>query len=103
LAGPVKSSTLVGAGEFAYEGQITSTQEYRGISTWAVLDARRNGDENNDGLIEVSELVKYVQKMVPSIPKGLARAVPRSEPVFGVQTPRFDSTGGDFALVNRLQ
>jgi hypothetical protein len=38
-----------------YEGQITSTGEYRGIFTWAVLDALRNGDEDNDGFIELSE------------------------------------------------
>jgi hypothetical protein len=67
-----------------------------------VLDALRNGDENNDGLIELSELVKYVQKVVPGIANGLARDVTRSEPVFGVQRPRFGSVGGDFALVKRL-
>jgi hypothetical protein len=95
--------TAAAQGQFAHEGKITSTGEYRGIFTWAVLDALRNGDENDDGLIELSELVKYVQKVVPGIAKGLARAVTQSEPVFGVQTPRFGSTGGDFALVNRLQ
>jgi hypothetical protein len=54
------------------------------------------------GFIEISELVKYVQKVVPGIAKGLARVVTQSEPVFGVQTPRFGSIGGDFALVKKL-
>jgi uncharacterized caspase-like protein len=94
--------TAAAQGQFAHEGQITSTGEYRGIFTWAVLDALHNGDENNDGLIELSELVKYVQNVVPGIAKGLGRAVAQSEPVFGVQTPRFGSTGGDFAVVKRV-
>jgi hypothetical protein len=94
--------TAAAQGQFAHEGQITSTGEYRGIFTWAVLDAFRNADDNNDGLIELAELVKHVQKVVPGIAKGLAHAVTQSEPVSGVQTPRFGSTGGHFALVKRL-
>jgi hypothetical protein len=35
--------TAAAQGQFAHEGQITSTGEYRGIFTWAVLDALRNG------------------------------------------------------------
>jgi tetratricopeptide (TPR) repeat protein len=94
--------TAAAQGQFAHEGQITSTGEHRGIFTWAVLDALRNGDEDNDGLIELSELVNHVQKVVPGIAQGLARAVTQSEPVLGVQTPRFGFTGGDFPFVQRI-
>ena len=73
--------------------------------TWALLDALRNGDTNGDGIIQLSELVAHVQKTVPGVAAklgGFGHTVTRSEPVFGVQTPRFGSAGGDFALVKRL-
>jgi hypothetical protein len=68
-----------------------------------VLDAVKNGDTNGDGYIQLSELVAHVQSVVPGLAQGLARAVTQSRPVFGVQTPRFGSTGEDFAVVKRLQ
>ena len=59
--------TAAAQGQCAHEGQITSTGEYRGIFTWAVLDVLHNGDESDDGLIVLSELVKHVQKVVPGV------------------------------------
>jgi WD40 repeat protein len=94
--------TAAAQGQYAHEGKITGTGERRGIFTWAVLDALHNGDTNGDGVIELSELVAHVQKVVPGLAQGLARAVTSSEPVFGVQTPRFGSTGEDFAIARRL-
>ena len=85
---------------FAHEGQITRTCEYRGIFAWAVLDVLRNGCENNDRLIELSELVRHVQKVVLALRKG-SRGPRRSSSrclVF-----RFGTVSGDFALVKGLQ
>ncbi len=95
--------TAAAAGQFAHEGVIAGTGERRGVFTWAVLDALKHGDTNGDGYIQLSELVTHVQNTVPGIAHGLARAVTQSGPVFGVQTPRFGSTGEDFAIVRRLQ
>jgi WD40 repeat protein len=95
--------TAAAAGQFAHEGVIARTGQRRGIFTWAVLDALKNGDTNGDGYIQLSELVAHVQSVVPGLAHGLARVVTQSEPVFGVQTPRFGSTGEDFAVVRRLQ
>jgi WD40 repeat protein len=95
--------TAAAAGQYAHEGVIAGTGERRGVFTWAVLDALKNGDTNGDGYIQLSELVAHVQSKVPGIAHGMARAVTQSGPVFGVQTPRFGSTGEDFAVVRRLQ
>ena len=40
---------------------------------------------------------------LPGLAHGLGRAVTSAGPVFGVQTPRFGSTGEDFAVVRKLQ
>jgi predicted patatin/cPLA2 family phospholipase len=88
--------------QYPHEGVIAGTGQRRGIFTWAVLDALKNGDTNGDGYIQLSELVAHVQKVVPCLAHGLARAVTQTEPVFGVQTPRFGSTGEDFNIVRRL-
>ena len=95
--------TAAAAGQFAHEGVIAGTGRRRGLFTWAVLDALKNGDTNGDGYIQLSELVAHVQNVVPSLAHGLARAVTQSEPVAGVQTPRFGSTGEDFAVVRRIR
>jgi WD40 repeat protein len=95
--------TAAASGQYAHEGVIGASGERHGVFTWAVLDALRNGDANGDGLIELSEIVDHVQKVVPGLAHGLARAVTSAELVFGVQTPRFGSTGEDFAVVRKLQ
>ena len=94
--------TAAGSGQYAHEGVISATGERHGIFTWAVLDSLKNGDTNGNGLIELSEIVAHVQNTVPEIAHGLARAVTSSEPVFGVQTPRFGSNGEDFPVVKKL-
>jgi hypothetical protein len=75
------------------------------VFAWALLDGLRNRDTNGNGIIQLSELVAQVQKTVPGVAAKLGelgRTVTRSEPAFGVQTPRFGSARGDFALVKRL-
>jgi uncharacterized caspase-like protein len=94
--------TAAAAGQFAHEGLIGENGERHGVFTWAVLDALRNGDANGNGLIELSELVRHVQSVVPKVASGLVRAA-TSEPVLGNQTARFGSRGEDFALARRLQ
>ena len=65
------------------------------VFTWAVLDALRKGDSNANGMIELSELVRHVQRVVPKIAAdmgGAGRAA-TSEPIVGKQAPRFGSHG----------
>ena len=96
--------TAAASGQFAHEGKIAGSGERHGIFTWALLDALRKGDKNGDGLIQLSELVGHVQRIVPELAEGSVRAaIAIPEPVLGVQTPRFGSRGEDFALVRRLQ
>ena len=57
--------TAAAAGQFVHEGVIAGTGERRGVFTWALLDALKNGDTNGDGYIQLSELVTHVQNMVP--------------------------------------
>jgi len=72
-----------------------------------LLDALHNGDTNADGLIELSELVDHVQRIVPAIAAKFngegrsAAAIP--EPVFGKQSARFGSHGEDFVVAKRLE
>ena len=84
--------------------KVSSAQsgERHGVFTWALLDALRKGDTNGNGLIELSELVRHVQSVVPKVAAGMVRAA-TSEPVFGKQAARFGSRGEDFALAQRLQ
>jgi hypothetical protein len=93
--------TAAATGQFAHEGLIGATGERHGVFTWAVLDALRNGDTNGNGAIELSELVRHVQSVVPRVAEGLARAA-TSEPVLGKQTARFGSRGEDFVVARRL-
>ena len=56
-------------------------------------------------LIELSELVRHVQSVVPKIAAdmgGAGRAA-TAEPVWGQQAARFGSRGEDFAVAQRLQ
>ena len=94
--------TAAAAGQFAHEGLIGSSGARHGVFTWAVLDALRNGDTNGNGLIELSELVRHVQSVVPKVAAGVVRAA-TPEPVLGKQAARFGSQGEDFAVAQRLQ
>lgn len=97
--------TAAAAGQFAHEGLIGASGERHGVFTWAVLDALRKGDSNGNGIIELSELVRYVQSVVPKIAANMGGAgrAATSEPVWGQQAARFGSRGEDFALVQRLR
>jgi hypothetical protein len=93
--------TAAAAGKPAFEG-------YRGhgVFTWALIDALYHGDTNGDGLIELSELVAHVQNTVPRISdelQGIGRAAVVIGGLADRQSAHFGSTGGDFALVRRLQ
>jgi hypothetical protein len=73
-------------------------------SPGAPLDALRKGDSNGNGTIELSELVRHVQSVVPKIAAelgGKARAA-TAEPVFGKQHVRSGLRGADFAVAHRL-
>jgi hypothetical protein len=94
--------TAAAAGQSAHEGLIGQTGERHGVFTWAVLDALRNGDSDSNGTIELSELVRHVQGVVPKVAAGVVRAA-TTEPVLGKQAARFGSRGEDFALARRLQ
>lgn len=81
-----------------------------GLFTWALLQPLRNGDRNNNGLIELSELVAYVQGQVPKLAAKLG-GVGTTKSAFGgavipldyKETPRFGLRGEDFVLVGQLQ
>ena len=70
-----------------------------------MLDALRKATATATALIELSELVRHVQSVVPKIAAdmgGAGRAA-TSEPIFGKQAARFGSRGEDFAVAQRLQ
>lgn len=94
--------TAAAEGKPAFEGY-----EGHGVFTWALLDALRNGDRNDNGTIELSELVAHVQNQVPTISaklNGRGRAAVASRgSTDDRQSARFGSRGADFALVRRLQ
>ncbi|MGO9460101.1 MAG: hypothetical protein ACLPWS_09205 [Rhodomicrobium sp.] len=78
-----------------------------GVFTSALIDALYNGDTNGNGFIELSELAAHVEDMVPKLAgefkgEGRAAAVTRGF-AKGEQSAHFASTGGDFALVRRLE
>ena len=78
---------------------------------YALMEALHNGDTNHNGKIEVTELAAHVERRVPELFSELKangwliKGVPAA-PVRGIggdaQSAHFGSTGGDFALVNRL-
>lgn len=97
--------TAAATGQFAHEGLIGASGERHGVFTRAILDALQKGDSNGNGTIELSELVRHVQSVVPKIAAdlgGKGRAA-TAEPVFGKQAARFGSRGEDFAVAQRLQ
>jgi hypothetical protein len=52
-----------------------------GVFTFAMLDALARGDRNNDGLIQVTELIEHVDDLVPEITfkTWQTRQIPRSQ------------------------
>ena len=93
--------TAAALGQEAWEGVIAHTGERHGVFTWAILDALRHGDTNNDGLIDLSELVTHVQKRVATAElKGI---LGMTLSLAGRQSARFGSRGENFVLVRRLQ
>ena len=86
--------------------------------TYALLDALINGDTNNNGQIELSELAAHIQVLAPRLSRELGGGavasggtrgfVPGEETPFaprqaGVgQKPKVGSQGEDFPLVKRL-
>jgi Caspase domain/WD domain, G-beta repeat len=96
--------TAAAAGQFAHEGLIGAAGERHGVFTWALLDALRKGDANGNGTIELSELVRHVQSIVPKVAADLGGAgrAATSDPEFGKQAARFGSRGEDFAVARRL-
>jgi WD40 repeat protein/uncharacterized caspase-like protein len=90
--------TGAAAGKWALEGAIDDKGERHGVFTLALLKALREGDTNGNGLIELSELVAYVQTTVPNIAAGVD-----DEGKPGNQAARFGSRGEDFVVARRLQ
>jgi hypothetical protein len=75
-----------------------------GAFTSALIDALHHGDRNGNGLIEISELAAHVQDLVPKlVGSGEGRSAITLRGAGGdSQSARLGTTGGDFALVNRL-
>jgi Caspase domain/Bacterial Ig domain len=90
-----------------------------GVFTYALLDALVNGDTNNDGQIELSELAAHIQELAPKLSQELrdrrgqaTASAPKSraaEQLGGAaiaaryQKPKIGSRGEDFPLVMRLK
>ena len=100
--------TAASGGKSAYEGY-----KGHGVFTYALMEALHQSDTNNNGKIELTELVAHVERRVPElfaelkasggVVKGVTAApVRRGEAGDGGQTAHFGSTGEDFALVARL-
>ena len=97
--------TAASGGKSAYEGY-----KGHGVFTYALMEALREGDTNNNGKIEVTELAAHVEKRVPElfaelkqsgwVVKGAAPAARGSGD--DKQSAHFGSTGEDFALAARL-
>ncbi len=96
--------TAAAPGKPAYENY-----KGHGVFTYALIEALHQGDTNNNGKIEVTELAAHVERRVPElfaelkqngfVVKGLAVARGGGE---DAQTAHFGSTGEDFSLVARL-
>jgi hypothetical protein len=93
--------TAAASGKAAYEGY-----KGHGVLTFAVLDRLHHGDSNGNGMIELSELVAYVQSQVPKFSAELGGRGISTIMIRGFnddrQSVHFGSTGEDFALVRRL-
>ena len=84
--------TAAAAGQDAIEGVVGADGEKHGVFTSAILDALRKGDANGDGLIELSELVGHVQRVVPKLAAEMDEK----------QAARFGSRGENFVVARRL-
>jgi hypothetical protein len=89
--------TGAAAGKPALEGAVDANGETHGVFTLALLKALREGDTNGNRLIELSELVAYVQSAVPNIAAGVD-----DEGKPGKQAARFGSRGEDFVVARLL-
>jgi uncharacterized caspase-like protein len=77
------------ASQEAYEGYGG-----HGVFTFALLDALGRADANNNGLVELAELIQYVDGLVPAI----------TEKRWGAkQYPQMDAFGSNFALARQVQ
>jgi WD40 repeat protein/uncharacterized caspase-like protein len=64
-----------------------------GVFTFALLDSLARGDLNNNGLIELAELIQHVDGLVPAI----------TEKRWGArQFPQMDAYGANFALARQV-
>jgi hypothetical protein len=64
-----------------------------GLFTFAILDALAKGDTNNNGLIELAELIQHVDGLVPAI----------AEKRWGTkQFPQMDAYGSNFSLARQI-
>lgn len=98
--------TAAASGKSAYENY-----KGHGVFTYALMEALRRGDTNDNGKIEVTELAAYVQDRVPElfaelktngwVVKGVTVAAARGGGD-DAQSAHFGSTGEDFAIVARL-
>ena len=102
--------TAAASGQAAKEGTKDRNGDKHGVFNVAVLDALRHGDRNNNGKIELSEIVIHVQDRVPTLAAqlgggGAARSASGSinpvKPAPGQQA-RFGSRGEDFVISDRL-
>jgi hypothetical protein len=76
------------ATQVAYEGHGG-----HGVFTFALLDALARADLNNNGLVELAELIQHVDGLVPAI----------TEKRWGArQFPQMDAYGSNFSLVRQV-
>ena len=76
------------ATQAAYEGYGG-----HGVFTFALLDALARGDLNSNGLVELTELIQYVDGLVPAITEKQWHAK---------QYPQMDAYGSNFPLVRQV-
>ena len=98
--------TAAATGKPAFEGY-----KGHGVFTYALMEALHKGDSNNNGKIELTELVAHVEKRVPELVAELDKhgGVVKGIAVMAMrgangdkQSAHFGSTGEDFAIVQRL-
>src|SRR5262249_14831142 len=76
------------ASQEAYEGYGG-----HGVFTFALLDALAHADTNNNGLVELAELIQHVDGLVPAITQKRWGAK---------QYPQMDAFGSNFSLVRQI-
>ncbi len=98
--------TAAAMGKPAFEGY-----KGHGVFTYALMEALHKGDSNNNGKIELTELVAHVEKRVPELVAELGEhgGVVKGAAVVAMrgaegdkQSAHFGSTGEDFAIAARL-